>query len=198
MAMEQTSGPHRRWGGAKAPYERFCKAKTSAQAEFTSAEHDEKLGSHKISFCGRLLHGHHHRGAGVKKYIDRSTLRGAPVFCKVWSPWERFCPTHFFCLAKTESRPRFPGQVSPDGDLLFARAKSRQKHAGGRPRMDCKRQGRALVLSALSPGPPRPRKVRSTSFSPNGKNFVRSLARPLPTRPASLGSCGGPNYGGPG
>ena len=113
-AMEQTSGPHRRWGGAKAPYERFCKAKTSAQAEFTSAEHDEKLGPHKISLCGRLLHGHHHRGAGVKKYIDRSTLRGAPVFCKGWSPWERFCPTHFFCLAKTESRPRFPGQAKPD------------------------------------------------------------------------------------
>ena len=62
--------------------------------------------------------------------------------------------------------------------------------------MNFKRQGRAFVHSACNPGPSRPRKVRSTPFPPDSENCVRFLARPLPTRPASLGSCGGPNYGG--
>ena len=35
----------------------------------------------------------------------------------------------------------------------------------------------------------RPRKVRFTLFPPNGENSLRSLARPLTTRPTSLGSC---------
>jgi len=37
-------GPHRRWGGAEAPYERFAAGKTSAQAEFISAEHCDTSG----------------------------------------------------------------------------------------------------------------------------------------------------------
>ena len=64
--------------------------------------------------------------------------------------------------------------------------------------MNFKRQGRAFVHSACNPGPSRPRKVRSTPFPPDSENCVRFLARPLPTRPASLGSCGGPSYGRPG
>ena len=64
--------------------------------------------------------------------------------------------------------------------------------------MNFKRQGRAFVHSACNPGPSRPRKVRSTPFPPDSENCVRFLARPLPTRPASLGSCGGPKYGGAG
>ena len=32
-------GPHRRWGGAFAPYKHFCEAKILAQAELISAEH---------------------------------------------------------------------------------------------------------------------------------------------------------------
>ena len=39
---------------------------------------------------------------------------------------------------------------------------------------------------------PRRRKVRSTSFPPDGENYVRSLAPPLPTEPASLGFGGDP------
>ena len=35
----------------------------------------------------------------------------------------------------------------------------------------------------------RPRKVRFTLFPPDGENALRSLARPLTTRPTSLGSC---------
>ena len=35
----------------------------------------------------------------------------------------------------------------------------------------------------------RPRKVRFTLFPPDGENSLRSLARPLTTRPTSLGSC---------
>ena len=38
----------------------------------------------------------------------------------------------------------------------------------------------------------RRRKVRSTPFSPDGENCVRSLAPPLPTEPASLGFGGAP------
>ena len=35
----------------------------------------------------------------------------------------------------------------------------------------------------------RPRKVRFASFPPDGENALRSLARPLTTRPTLLGSC---------
>ena len=35
----------------------------------------------------------------------------------------------------------------------------------------------------------RPRKVRFALFPPDGENSLRSLARPLTTRPTSLGSC---------
>src|SRR5699024_4221839 len=38
-------GPHRRWGGAFAPYKHFCAAKILAQAELISAEHLKKQGS---------------------------------------------------------------------------------------------------------------------------------------------------------
>ena len=54
-------------------------------------------------------------------------------------------------------------QVSPGGEFLFARAKRNQKRAGGRPRRDCKRQGRAFALSGLTPGP-----LFITRAHPNG------------------------------
>ena len=48
----------------------------------------------------------------------------------------------------------FPG-FARGGDLLFPRRKSRQKCAGGWARSDIEREGRALVPSACTPGPPR-------------------------------------------
>ena len=49
----------------------------------------------------------------------------------------------------------------------------------------------AKMLVGVPPNPRR-RKVRSTPFPPCGENCARSLAPPLPTRPAPLGSRGGP------
>ena len=45
-------GPHRRWGGAEAPYKRFAAGKTSAQAEFISAEHKKNGGPRKAELSG--------------------------------------------------------------------------------------------------------------------------------------------------
>ena len=45
-------GPHRRWGGAEAPYERFAAGKTSAQEEFISAEHKKNGGPRKAELSG--------------------------------------------------------------------------------------------------------------------------------------------------
>ena len=45
-------------------------------------------------------------------------------------------------------------QVSPGGEFLFVRTKRNQKCAGGWARKNFKRQGRAFVLSACTPGPP--------------------------------------------
>ena len=45
-------GPHRRWGGAEAPYERFAAGKTSAQAEFISASIKRTGGPQKAELSG--------------------------------------------------------------------------------------------------------------------------------------------------
>ena len=61
----------------------------------------------------------------------------------------------FVCAKRNGGKavPAFRGQVSPGGELLFARTKRNQKCAGGQARRNFKRQGRALVPSACTPGP---------------------------------------------
>ena len=99
-------------------------------------------------------------------------------------------------------RPECPARFRPWGDLLlpaqkaktFCAGKSRQRAAGGWARM------------AFGPkGGPRPKRLHprtpSSSQSPLGfvsacgENCTRFLAPPLPTKPASLGFCGGPMTG---
>ena len=79
--------------------------------------------------------------AKVFRHIDRSVMRDGGQGC-------------YPCDLMGPSRALRPRQFSPDGDLLFARAKRRQKHAGGQARMNFKRKGRAFVHSACTPGPP--------------------------------------------
>ena len=61
----------------------------------------------------------------------------------------------FVCAKRNGGKavPAFRGQVSPGGEFLFARTKRNQKCAGGQARRNFKRQGRALVPSACTPGP---------------------------------------------
>ena len=80
----------------------------------------------------------------------------------------------------------------------------RKRHAGlgGRPKAAPTHMFHGVFVGAACGRPPhrcgtaflcgarrRPRKVRFTLFPPNGENSLRSLARPLTTRPTSLGSC---------
>ena len=79
--------------------------------------------------------------------------------------------------------------ISPKGEFLFARTKRNQKCAGGQARKNFKRQERAFVLSAGTPGPPRPRKVRCVPFPPTGRRKLHSLpcsSSPHKTRFAGL------------
>ena len=62
------------------------------------------------------------------------------------------------------------------------------------------RQGfvlRTKRLYAPFGAPHRRRKVRLSPFPPDGENCARSLAPPLPTRPAAAGLGRGPLYWGP-
>ena len=98
-----------------------------------------------------------------------------------------FSPTPFLLTAPKET----VCQVSPGGEFLFVRAKRNQKRAGGRPRRDCKRQGRAFALSVLSPGPPfiTGAQDRVMQRSISGVEVSRHTLRPLFAR-RSFGSRG--------
>ena len=86
--------------------------------------------------------------------------------------------------------PAFRGQVSPDGDLLFARAKRRQKHAGGQARKNFKRQGRAFVLSACTPEPPFLRESRMRTAPHPIRRWGKPTLPAPDSRCRSSGSCG--------
>ena len=171
-------------GGA---YKYFVRAKTLAwtrswrKGEFTSPAQVKSMGSPPgtagwgVPPAQGVDQGHGAKvllGGGIDKakvfrHIDRSVMRDGGQGC-------------YPCDLMGPSRALRPRQFSPDGDLLFARAKRRQKHAGGQARMNFKRKGRAFVQSACTPGPPLLRGPRIRTATAYFRRWGK------PTLPASL------------
>ena len=80
-----------------------------------------------------------------------------------------------------QGQPPWPSleAILASGGLLSARTESRQRCAGVQARMNFKRQGRAFVLSACTPGPPFSRGPRISS----APHPVRRWGKPIREAP---------------